>query len=88
MDFIGNAIIIIVVISAVHVVFEKGKTSGINEGRSQILEENLLRVIHLKRTDDKLVQSVNELIGLNQYDDFEEIRKKSKSYLKAVAANQ
>ena len=63
MDFIGIALIIAVVVIAVHFVHENGKKEGMNkgiaEGRMQILEENLKRLDVEKR----YVEAVNAQHG-------------------------
>ena len=63
MDFIGIALIIAVVVIAVHFVHVNGKKEGMNkgiaEGRMQILEENLKRLDVEKR----YVEAVNAQHG-------------------------
>jgi len=57
--YIQIAILIIVIIGAVHVVYEKGKKAGIeagmDKGRLQILQENIVRTELLQPAMDREV---------------------------------
>ena len=64
--FIQIAILIIVIIGAVHVVYQQGvkagKQSGIDKGRMQILEENIQRAYLLTpHSDRELIEAVNNI---------------------------
>lgn len=58
------AVLIIVIIGAVHVVYEKGKKtgeeSGIQKGRVQILEENIKRVNKTRDFSDMVENAIKE----------------------------
>ena len=58
MEFLGIALIIITVVVSVHIVYEKGKTAGIIEGRKQILEENIKRLeVEILKFNNDLLKS-------------------------------
>ena len=64
--FIQIAILIIVIIGAVHVVYQQGvkagKQSGIDKGRMQILEENIQRAdILIPHSDRELIEAVDNI---------------------------
>jgi thiamine transporter ThiT len=61
--YIQIAILIIVIIGAVHVVYEKGKKAGlefgINKGRMEILVENIYRIeLSQPAIDRKLIKAI------------------------------
>lgn len=72
-NYIGIAIIIITVAYVVHFVFEKGRKIGKEEGRVQILKEELVKA-DMKRTvfDQQLLETFQEVIGAKDQEKIEQ----------------
>jgi len=63
MDYIGIALIILVVVGSVHFVYKNGISTGIEKGRMEILNENVKRVQCQTKEHDKHMESlVNNLV--------------------------
>ena len=66
MDYIGIALIILTTVGSVHFVytraFKLGKEAGINEGRIQVLQENLNRLDRESENNFDLSEFIDGLI--------------------------
>jgi len=66
LDYIGISLIILTTVGAVHYVFTKafklGKDAGINEGRMQVLQENLNRLKIAEKKDFDLSDFIDNLV--------------------------
>ena len=67
MNFIGIALIILVVVGSVHfvhrVAFKQGKKAGIELGRMQVLEEDIKRASIQVREHDDVMESLVDNMG-------------------------